>query len=112
MVLYIIPGVNLPMVQVAPPVDPNHVIKTVFDYFGVPLSQVKGRCRKREYAQARQVAMYLLRQKTDLTLRKVGKLFERDYTTVICSEQVVEGFLKVEKPFQAKMTEIQKLLRN
>ncbi len=59
------------------------VIDTVATYLGVGVDKIKGRKRDKKTAQARQVAMYLLREESELGLTAIGRaLGGKDHTTV------------------------------
>jgi chromosomal replication initiator protein len=67
-------------------VTPGRIIETVAAYFGVSASDLKGKTRAREIVVPRQIAMYLIREETDITLAEIGlALGGRDHTTVIHS---------------------------
>ena len=56
----------------------------VAERFAVPTDALSGKRRTRKIAQPRQIAMYLMRQLTDLSLVDIGRYFGgRDHTTVI-----------------------------
>jgi chromosomal replication initiator protein len=71
---------------------PERIIVAVADAFGVRPDALWGRRRTHSVVQPRQVAMYLLRQFTELSLAEVGAMFGgRDHTTVIYAcERVAE----------------------
>ena len=59
-------------------------VETVAVALGVPGSELRGRSRQRHLVEARQVAMYALREGTDLSLPAIGRaLGGRDHTTVM-----------------------------
>ena len=61
----------------------SEVIAAVASHFGVSVEAIKGRKRDKKTAQARQVAMYLLREECGLGLVAVGRaLGGKDHTTV------------------------------
>jgi len=65
---------------------PEAVMNAVISIFGVSMEELKGNSRRREISQARQIAMYLMRQHTDLSLPKIGEEFGgKDHTTVLYS---------------------------
>jgi chromosomal replication initiator protein len=59
------------------------VIAVTAEYFGFTTAEVIGGGRTKSLAHARQVAMYLCRELTDLSLLQLGARFERDHTTVM-----------------------------
>ena len=64
--------------------SPEHILATVSDQFAVQSEALCGKRRTRNVALPRQVAMYLMRQLTDLSLVEIGRLFGgRDHTTVM-----------------------------
>ena len=67
-------------------VTPNAVLQVVCDEYNVSNDDLLGNSRKREISQARQIAMFLMRSHTDLSLPKIGDAFGgKDHTTVLYS---------------------------
>jgi chromosomal replication initiator protein len=65
---------------------PNAILTVIADVFNVPIEDLKGNSRRREISWARQIAMYLMRQHTDLSLPRIGEEFGgKDHTTVMYS---------------------------
>jgi chromosomal replication initiator protein len=62
----------------------QEIIKSVADFFEVPVNDLINRSRKKEVVEPRQIAMYLLREILKLSYPHIGeKLGKRDHTTVI-----------------------------
>jgi chromosomal replication initiator protein len=65
-------------------VQPEYIIDTVANAFNIPMDQMLSRDRSRQVALPRQIAMYLLREETDISLPQIGQaLGGRDHTTVM-----------------------------
>jgi chromosomal replication initiator protein len=74
------------------PVTAESVQKAVCEYFGVKLQDLRSRKRTRELATARQMAMYLCKQLTGLSLAEIGTaLGGKDHATVIYACKQVES---------------------
>ena len=60
------------------------------DYFAVSVDDLVGPSRSRALVHARQMAMYLCRELTDLSLPKIGEKFgNRDHTTVMHADRKI-----------------------
>src|SRR5690606_9856807 len=70
------------------------VIEAVCEHFNVSEKDLRGRARTRDIAHPRQVAMYLLREETEISLEEVGRTLGRDHTTVM------HGIRKIEKQLE------------
>ncbi|MFW0789973.1 chromosomal replication initiator protein DnaA [Gordonia sp. CPCC 205333] len=72
-------------------VSAARIVTTTADYFDLSVDELRGPSRTRAIAQARQIAMYLCRELTDLSLPKIGETFDRDHTTVIHADKKIRG---------------------
>lgn len=69
----------------------EQVIATVADYYGVAVADVKGKRRDWEFTHPRQIIMYLLRRRLNISFSQIGKsLGGRDHTTVIYADTKIE----------------------
>lgn len=76
-------------------------------FFQVTLEQLKGKTRKKEIAIARQFAMYLTKEYTDLPLKAIGWHFgKRDHSTVIHACKVVPIKMEQEESYKKTFDEI------
>ncbi|MEO5920289.1 MAG: chromosomal replication initiator protein DnaA, partial [Pseudolysinimonas sp.] len=65
-------------------IAPVDIINHTADYFKLSVDDLYGSSRSQAVATARQIAMYLCREMTNLSLPKIGQLFgNRDHTTVM-----------------------------
>ena len=67
---------------------------TVSEQYGVNSEDLTGDSQKKDYVLPRQVAMYLHRDKLNLSYKKIGDLFDRDHSTVMSSVKRVDKELK------------------
>jgi len=73
----------------------RQIVDNVCDFYGLTTAQVKGKCRLRGYVKARFVAIYIVRKRTGLTLKEIGRLFHRDHTSIIHAVQTIEEVLSL-----------------
>ncbi len=84
------------------------ILSSVSKAYGVPQDQMKSKKRTDTVANARHVAIYLIKQLTELTLKEIGAIFGRDHTTVISSIDKVEKSIKTINNYE---TEINRLIK-
>lgn len=73
----------------------DFIQRCVVEEFGVSLQDLKTRRRQKTIVLPRQVAMYLSREFTDLSLPEIGEFFGgKDHTTVLHSYNKIKGCLK------------------
>jgi chromosomal replication initiator protein len=83
---------------------PERVVTTVAERFNVKPDVLCGKRRTKTVVLPRHVAMYLLRQLTDLSLTEIGRLFGgRDHTTVIYACDKVAEMMHVDSAFGDKV---------
>ena len=76
-------------------ITPDNIIKEVCRYFRIEEDQIRGPSRSRDILNARQIAMYLIRRMTNLSLDETGKLFGgRDHSTTLNGVTKVENKMK------------------
>ncbi|MGE2835475.1 chromosomal replication initiator protein DnaA [Mycobacterium sp. SMC-4] len=67
------------------------IMAATAEYFETSVDELRGPGKTRALAQARQIAMYLCRELTDLSLPKIGQAFGRDHTTVMYAEKKIRA---------------------
>jgi chromosomal replication initiator protein len=92
----------------------NHVTieliqETVANYFNLRVEDLKSQRRTRNVAYPRQIAMYLSRKLTDMSLPKIGEEFGgRDHTTVIHAYEKISDGLNSDEVLQNTVNDITK----
>ena len=82
----------------ARPVTVEQIQKVVADAFNVSVGDLKGERRTQPIVYPRQIAMYLCRELTDLSLPKIGQRFGgRDHTTVHYAESKIAKLLRQDR---------------
>ena len=76
--------------QTGPEITAATIMAQTAAYFGVTIDDLTGASRSRVLVTARQIAMYLCRELTDLSLPKIGQQFgNRDHTTVMHADRKI-----------------------
>ena len=80
--------------------------------YNLTSSQLTGKIRTGQIALARHIAMYLIRIKLDVPLKKIGDMFGgKDHTTVMSGISKVEKELKTNDTLKAAVEELEKRLK-
>lgn len=69
------------------------VAEKVCDYYQIKYGQLMSKYRGEEVTLARQMTMYMTKEKTELNGEEIGQIFNRDRTTVLHSIQKIRGQL-------------------
>ncbi len=76
-------------------------------YFGLSIDDLCGTSRSRVLVTARQIAMYLCRELTDLSLPKIGQHFGgRDHTTVMHADRKIRSLMAERRSIYNQVTEL------
>jgi len=87
--------------------------KIVSDYYGIKVDELKGRKRTKSVVLPRQIAMYLSREMTDLSLPKIGEEFGgKDHTTVIHAHEKIQQALLEDHAIQKVIKEVSTRIKN
>ena len=86
---------------------PETILDYISKYYSLEESVIRGQQRIRDAVSARQIAMYLIRSMTNLSLDEIGKVFDnRDHSTVLYSIQQIEKKMKKDPAFAEMVKEI------
>ncbi len=90
-----------------PEITAATIMAVASEYFSVDIEDLVSASRSRELVNARQIAMYLCRELTDLSLPKIGELFGgRDHTTVMHAERKIRGLMTERLSVYNQITEM------
>lgn len=90
------------------PVTPELVKKHICKHYNIKQSDLESSKRSRDLAFPRQVAMYICRDMTDLSLPKIGEAFgNRDHTTVLHACDKISGELKSNESLREVVKQIE-----
>ncbi|MGB3374967.1 MAG: chromosomal replication initiator protein DnaA [Microbacterium sp.] len=88
-------------------ISPTDIITATAAYFKLTVDDLYGSSRSQQIAVARQIAMYLCRERTSLSLPKIGQLFgNRDHTTVMYACKKISELMKERRSIYNQVTEI------
>lgn len=88
-------------------IAPVDIINHTAEYFKLSIDDLYGSSRSQAVATARQIAMYLCREMTNLSLPKIGQLFgNRDHTTVMYANKKITELMKERRSIYNQVTEL------
>ena len=90
----------------------NRCFNAIFTKYGVTKDELTGQKRTKEIVGARHIAIYLIRNTVEMSLPNIGKIFNRDHTTMMSSIENVEKRMKTDKSFKREIEELKKQIVN
>jgi chromosomal replication initiator protein len=95
-----------------PDITASTIMAVTAEYFGITLDDLTGSSRTRVLVSARQIAMYLCRELTELSLPKIGQTFGgRDHTTVMHAERKIRSLMTERRNVYNQITELTSRIR-
>jgi chromosomal replication initiator protein len=93
--------------RAGPEITASTIMGVTAEYFGVSLEDLCGSSRSRLLVSGRQIAMYLCRELTDLSLPRIGQLFgNRDHTTVMHADRKIRKLMAERRAVYNQVTEL------
>ena len=89
----------------------ERIIGVVCRHFSVTVEDVKGTQKLQNIKDARNVAMYAIKEETSLSLSQIGDVFNRDHSTVHSNVNRVKSQMESDPVFDAKVGEIMKEIK-
>jgi chromosomal replication initiator protein len=93
-------------------ITPQLILESTSKMFGYPIDEIVGKSRRRPLVTARQVAMYVFRELTDLSFPAIAREFGgRDHTTVIHAVEKISALMKERRQIYDQVTELMHSIR-
>ena len=88
------------------------ILAATANYYGVTVEDIKSKKKNDQVANARHVAVYIIRRLTELPFKKIGEFVGRDHSTVMASIGKVEINIKTVKNTDADINKIIREIKN
>ncbi len=89
----------------------ERILLAVSKKYGISVEDLKSKKKTETIANARHIAIYIIREETKLSLKEIGRILGRDHTTIMASVNKVETNLKTVKNAKADMLSLLKEIR-
>ncbi len=95
------------------PITPDLILSKTSEMFGIPVEDLIGASRRRPLVNARQVAMYVCRELTELSYPAIGHEFgDRDHTTVIHAVEKIGSLMPERRQIYDQVTALIRSIRS
>ena len=85
----------------------ENISRLVFNYFNVPLEKIKVNNRKAQVIRAKQFTAYFLkREMYKITLEEIGKVFNRNHSTMTHSIRKINNLIEVDSEYRTYHEEL------
>ena len=92
-------------------VTPERIARAVSDYYSVPMDVLQGQKRDKAIVMPRQIAMFLMREETDVSLLRIGaELGGRDHSTVLHACDKITRELAVNDELRREIAAVRELI--
>ena len=89
----------------------DKIFAAVYKKYNIKREEIVSSKRTKEIANARHITVYVIRQITDMSLPNIGKIIERDHSTVISSLDTIEKRMAQNPVFRTEMEEMVKEIK-
>ncbi|MCU1351026.1 MAG: dnaA [Acidimicrobiales bacterium] len=94
------------------PITPQLILQATAEMFDFTIEEIKGKSRRRPLVTARQIAMYVFRELTDLSYPAIAREFGgRDHTTVIHAVEKIKALMKERRQIYDQVSELVQQIR-
>lgn len=91
-------------------ITPKDIIEAAAKHFELEAKEITGSGRSKEISTARQVAIYLSREITELSFPALARDFKKNHTTILYCWEKVKKELKTNAALEVQVKEVKKLL--
>jgi chromosomal replication initiator protein len=92
-------------------VTPERIARAVSDYYSVPMEALQGTKRDKAVVTPRQIAMFLMRDETDVSLKRIGaELGGRDHSTVLHACEKIGREVAVNDDLRREIAAVRELI--
>ena len=86
----------------------DKIFHSVYNKYGISKESLTGNKRNKDIANTRHIAIYLIRELTEMSFPNIAKIFERDHSTIISSHRLIEGRVIEDPIFAADINDLKK----
>ena len=90
----------------------DKIFAMVFKKYGIKKDDLVGKKRTKEIAFARHIAIYMIREVTEMSLPNIGKLFNRDHSTILSSVELIQKRIVNDRDFEQDIQTMKRELLN
>ncbi len=90
----------------------DKIFLSLYQKYGISREDLVGGVRTRDIAKTRHIAIYLIRHITEMSFPNIGKIFNRDHTTIMASYDNIEKRMVKENMFAVEINELVKEIEN
>lgn len=89
-----------------PSVTAEKIISRVAKKYGVTEEEIYGRKRTKHIAGARNISIYIIRRITEMSFPAIGKIFDRDHSTIISANDSIDQEVKINSLFAMEINDL------
>ena len=89
----------------------SRILNTVSKKNGITVEDITSKKRTDSIANARHVAIYIMKSLTEMSLKDIGKIFGRDHSTILSSINKVETYIKTKNNYERDVNEMIKEIK-
>ncbi|HNR04380.1 MAG TPA: chromosomal replication initiator protein DnaA [Bacillota bacterium] len=87
-------------------VTPSAIKDVVGNYYNIKIEDFNAKKRNKSVVLPRQIAMFLCRELTDLSLPRIGEEFGRDHTTIMHAYEKISSDIKIDTQLKSVLEEL------